>query len=63
MKKTVSKDTPLAELTLRKYEKPFELSDRDLVKKKDWRLYSSDYTIYQVQGKCCTVSSSDDNLS
>ena len=30
---TVSKDTPLAEITLRKYEKPFELPKRDLVKK------------------------------
>ena len=29
----VSKDTPLAELTLRRYEKPFELEGRNLVKK------------------------------
>lgn len=33
-KKIVSKDTPLAEITLRKYEKPSnEMSKRDLVKK------------------------------
>ena len=31
--KKVSKDTPLAEITLRKYEKPYNLSERDLVKK------------------------------
>lgn len=30
---TISKDTPLAELTLRRYEKPYQLSKRDLVKK------------------------------
>lgn len=29
----VSKDTPLAELTLRKYEKPYEMSRRDLIRK------------------------------
>ena len=29
----VSKDTPLAELTLRRYEKPYNLSRRELVKK------------------------------
>ncbi|MCD4666672.1 hypothetical protein K8R47_02575 [archaeon] len=29
----VSKDTPLAEITLRKYEKPYDLSQRELVKK------------------------------
>lgn len=29
----VSKDTPLSELTLRKYEKPYNLGKRDLVKK------------------------------
>lgn len=29
----VSKDTPLAEITLRKYEKPYNLQDRDLIKK------------------------------
>jgi hypothetical protein len=33
MAKTVSKETPLLEITLRKYEKPFSLSKRDLVKK------------------------------
>ncbi len=34
IKKTVSKDTPLAELTLRKYEKPSEeMSKREIVKK------------------------------
>ncbi len=32
-KKTVSRDTPLAEITLRKYEKPSEMQKRDLVKK------------------------------
>jgi len=31
--KKVAKDTPLAELTLRKYEKPGSLKGRDLVKK------------------------------
>ena len=31
--KKVSKDTPLAEITLRKYEKPFGLKGRDLTKK------------------------------
>ena len=29
----IAKDTPLSEITLRKYEKPYELSKRDLVKK------------------------------
>ena len=29
----VSKDTPLAEITLRKYEKPYNLDKRELVKK------------------------------
>ncbi|MFC1753394.1 hypothetical protein ACFL96_08380 [Thermoproteota archaeon] len=33
MKKTISKDTPLAEITLRKYEKPFNLDHRELVRK------------------------------
>lgn len=33
MAKKISKDTPLAELTLRKYEKPNNLSDRELVRK------------------------------
>ncbi len=32
-KQTVSKEMPLAEITLRKYEKPYNLKDRDLVKK------------------------------
>jgi len=31
--KKVSKDTPLAEITLRKYERPYNLSERELVKK------------------------------
>lgn len=29
----ISKDIPLAELTLRKYEKPYEMSRRDLIRK------------------------------
>ena len=29
----VSRDTPLSEITLRKYEKPYNLSKRDLIKK------------------------------
>jgi len=33
MVKTISKDTPLAELTLRRYEKPSNLKGRDLVRK------------------------------
>ena len=33
MKKTISIDTPLAELTLRKYEKPKDLPKRELVRK------------------------------
>jgi len=32
-KKTISKDTPLAEITLRKYEKPYNMSRRDLIRK------------------------------
>lgn len=31
--KTISKDIPLAEITLRKYEKPTNLSERELVRK------------------------------
>ena len=31
--KTISKDIPLAELTLRRYEKPANLSERELVRK------------------------------
>ncbi len=31
--KTISKDIPLAEITLRRYEKPTNLSDRELVRK------------------------------
>lgn len=31
--KTISKDVPLAEITLRRYEKPTNLSDRELVRK------------------------------
>jgi hypothetical protein len=33
LKKTISIDTPLAELTLRKYEKPANMSKRELVRK------------------------------
>lgn len=33
MAKAVSKEIPLAEITLRKYEKPYELKGRDLIKK------------------------------
>ena len=33
MPKTISKDAPLAEITLRKYEKPIDLDRRELVKK------------------------------
>jgi DNA-binding transcriptional ArsR family regulator len=33
MSSRISKDTPLAELTLRRYEKPSDLKDRDLVRK------------------------------
>ncbi|MFH1211636.1 MAG: hypothetical protein V1659_01775 [Candidatus Woesearchaeota archaeon] len=33
MKKTISIDTPIAEITLRKYEKPDKLSKRELVRK------------------------------
>ena len=32
-KQTISKDTPLSEITLRRYEKPYDLTGRDLVKK------------------------------
>lgn len=32
-KQTISRDIPLAELTLRRYEKPSELGQRDLVKR------------------------------
>ena len=32
-KQIVAKEVPLAEITLRKYEKPYNLKDRDLVKK------------------------------
>jgi hypothetical protein len=31
--KKVSKETPLSEITLRRYEKPYGLSERDLIKK------------------------------
>jgi len=30
---TIYKDTPLAEITLRKYEKPYNIKDRELVRK------------------------------
>ncbi|HJN57344.1 MAG: hypothetical protein QF436_00720 [Candidatus Woesearchaeota archaeon] len=33
MPKTISKDTPLAEITLRRYEKPSKLSERELARK------------------------------
>jgi hypothetical protein len=33
MAKAVSKEVPLAEITLRKYEKPYELKGRELIKK------------------------------
>src|SRR3989344_3775444 len=33
MSKIISKDTPLAEITLRKYEQPYNLSKRELIKK------------------------------
>ena len=33
MVKTISKDIPLAEITLRKYEKPYDLPQRELIKK------------------------------
>jgi len=33
MTKTISKEIPLAEITLRRYEKPSKLSDRELVRK------------------------------
>jgi len=33
MPKTISKDIPLSEITLRKYEKPNNLSQRDLIRK------------------------------
>jgi len=32
-KKTVSKDSPLSEITLRRYEKPYDLEGRNLIKK------------------------------
>ena len=32
-KKTISKDTPLAEITLRKYERPADISERELIRK------------------------------
>ncbi len=33
MRKTISKDIPLSEITLRRYEKPNDLSGRDLIRK------------------------------
>ena len=33
MAKTVSKDIPLAEITLRKYEKPYDQTQRELIRK------------------------------
>ena len=33
IKKTISKDIPLSEITLRKYEKPSDLTGRDLMRK------------------------------
>ena len=32
-KRTISKDAPLAEITLRRYEKPYEMSKRELLRK------------------------------
>jgi len=32
-KKTISKDIPLAEITLRRYEKPMNLSNREIIRK------------------------------
>ena len=32
-KKTIAKDTPLAEITLRRYEKPTSLNERELIRK------------------------------
>jgi len=33
MKSTISRDIPLAEITLRRYEKPYEMPRRDLIRK------------------------------
>jgi hypothetical protein len=33
MTKTIAKDTPLAEMTIRKYEHPYDLPERELVRK------------------------------
>jgi len=33
VKQTISRDTPLSEITLRRYEKPYDLNGRELVKK------------------------------
>ena len=33
MSKTISKDIPLAEITLRRYEKPYNLQKRELIRK------------------------------
>ncbi len=33
MKSTISRDIPLAEITLRRYEKPYEMSRRELIRK------------------------------
>ena len=33
MSQKVSRDIPLAEITLRRYEKPYDLNSRELVKK------------------------------
>lgn len=33
MSKTIAKDVPLAEITLRKYEPPYDLPERELIKK------------------------------
>mgnify|MGYP001562107808 CR=1 FL=1 len=33
MPKTISKDMPLSEITLRRYEKPYNMSKRDLIRK------------------------------
>ena len=33
MKQTVAKEKPLAEITLRRYEKPYQMSERELIRK------------------------------
>ncbi|MDO8628362.1 MAG: hypothetical protein Q7R56_01250 [Nanoarchaeota archaeon] len=33
MKQTIAKEKPLAEITLRRYEKPYQMSERELIRK------------------------------